>query len=119
TDSCDEAVQEILNFYRVYHSMRYVRDGLVLRLQQPPSDELLEQIHDRFGSMATDGRFVVSPPLPEEVNEPELTDLARLFFRFDRRSLGQLRMLINCLNAESTKPADDGARKIASLSREE
>ena len=33
TSSVDEAVAEVLNFYRVYHSMRYVRGDLVLRLQ--------------------------------------------------------------------------------------
>src|SRR5438105_7432154 len=32
TDSVDEAVAEVTNFYRVYHSMRYVRDDLLLRL---------------------------------------------------------------------------------------
>src|SRR5437870_8282126 len=34
TDSVDQAVEEILGFYRVYHSMRYVGPDLVLRLQQ-------------------------------------------------------------------------------------
>src|SRR4051794_21190437 len=34
TDSVDEAVKEILDFYRVYHSMRYVGGDLVLRLQR-------------------------------------------------------------------------------------
>ena len=33
TDRLDEAVEEIVGFYRVYHSMRYVRTNLVLRLR--------------------------------------------------------------------------------------
>ena len=37
TDRVDEAVQEILGFFRVYHSMRYVRGKLVLRLHQTPT----------------------------------------------------------------------------------
>ena len=32
TDRVEEAVDEILHFYREYHSMRYVGDQLVLRL---------------------------------------------------------------------------------------
>ena len=32
TDRVEEAVEEILRFYRVYHSMRYVRSNLVFRL---------------------------------------------------------------------------------------
>ncbi len=40
TDNVDVAVQEILNFFRVYHSMRYVHEQLVLRLSRPISEEL-------------------------------------------------------------------------------
>src|SRR5437870_8354233 len=35
TDSVDEALAEVLNFYRVYHSMRFVKDEMVLRLKKP------------------------------------------------------------------------------------
>src|SRR4029077_17686809 len=36
TNSVDEAVEEIRRFYRVYHSMRYVRDDLGLRCLSRP-----------------------------------------------------------------------------------
>ena len=32
TDSVADAVAEVTNFYRMYHSMRYVKNDLVLRL---------------------------------------------------------------------------------------
>ena len=48
TDSMDEAVNEVLGFYRVYHSMRYVGPDLVLRLQKAPPPELLERIRTEF-----------------------------------------------------------------------
>src|SRR5262245_41539072 len=48
TNSVDEAVEEIRRFYRVYHSMRYVRDDLVLRLQKPLSDEMLERVRQSY-----------------------------------------------------------------------
>jgi hypothetical protein len=32
TDNVDDAVREVLSFYRVYHSMRYVNDLLVIRI---------------------------------------------------------------------------------------
>ncbi len=34
TDNVDAAVEHTLNFYRVYHSMRYVNNYLVLRICQ-------------------------------------------------------------------------------------
>ena len=98
TDRIDEAVGEILQFYRVYHSMRYVRNKLVLRLQTPPSDELLAQINDQFDDIIHAGEFTVSGPLAEEQDEPALEKLPRLVMQFNRRNLGRLRQLIDCLN---------------------
>ncbi len=98
TDRVDEAVDEILRFFSVYHSMRYVRSKLVLRLSEAPSEELVEQINTRFADLLAEGRFTVGGPLPEEKDEPDLTELPRLIFQFNRRSYGRLRQLIDCLN---------------------
>ena len=65
TDSADEAVAEIMRFYRVYHSMRYVRSNLVLRLQSPPTADLLESITADFADILVEGCFKVCPALPE------------------------------------------------------
>src|SRR5206468_6089038 len=46
TDSVDEAVAEVLDFYRIYHSMRYVKRDLVLRLQKPLPEPALERLRD-------------------------------------------------------------------------
>ena len=98
TDRLEEAVDEILGFYRVYHSMRYVRTNLVFRLQQRPSPELLAEINERFRDILIDGRFTLSEPLPEERDESDLAALPRLVFHFNRRNYGRLRQLIDCIN---------------------
>ncbi len=98
TDSVEAAVTEILQFYNVYQSMRYVRNKLVLRLKQAPSSELLEAINAEFTDILTSGAFETSGPLSEEKDEPELADYPRLVFRFNRRSLGRLRKLIDAIN---------------------
>jgi hypothetical protein len=100
TDSVDAAVAEVLKFYRVYHSMRYVRNKLVLRLQRRPSDATFAKIAANFRDILVEGDFKLSGPLPEEKQETDLAHLARLVFRFNRRSLGRLRMLIDVLNAD-------------------
>jgi hypothetical protein len=99
TDDLDAAVAEILKFYRVYHSMRYVKNKLVLRLAKRPSDELLARINQEYGDILVEGRFTLSGPLEEERDEPLLADYTRLVMRFNRRSLGRLRELIDLLNA--------------------
>jgi uncharacterized protein (TIGR00730 family) len=99
TDNVQEAVQEILQFFRVFHSMRYVKNKLVLRLKDTPSPAMMEVINSQFPDILASGDFQLSPPLPEERDETELTSFARLVFRFNRRSLGRLRQLIDLINA--------------------
>lgn len=105
TDRCDEAVDEILAFYRVFHSMRYVRTKLVFRLQHTPSETLLEELNDRFRDILLEGRYTLSEALPEEREETELAALPRLVFHFDRRSYGRLRQLIDCINRSEAPQA--------------
>ncbi len=100
TDSVDEAVQEVLTFYRVYHSMRYVRGDLVLRLQHRLSDATMKQIRSEYADILESGTFEQTSALPAEANETHLAELPRLRFRFDRRNLGRLRMLIDTINRE-------------------
>lgn len=102
TDRVEDAVDEILRFYRVYHSMRFVRSKLVFRLQESPNAAFLEEINDRFGDILTEGQFTLTGPLSEERDEADLIALPRLVFHFDRRSFGRLRQLIDAINAGVT-----------------
>ncbi len=98
TDSVDEAVAEVFHFYRVYHSMRYVHGDLVLRFQHKLSDALLERLRDEFADILVAGTFEQTEALPEEANDTHIAHLPRLRFRFDRRSLGRLRQMIDAIN---------------------
>jgi uncharacterized protein (TIGR00730 family) len=104
TDSCDEAVGEVLNFYRRYHSMRYAREELVLRLNKALSEEELDAIIAQFSDILNTGTFRQTTALRAERDEPELDDKPRLVFQFNRRNLGRLRQLIDALN--STMPPE-------------
>ncbi|MGB1814437.1 MAG: LOG family protein, partial [Rubripirellula sp.] len=98
TNSVDEAIEETLNFYRVYHSMRYVKDQLVFRLKAPLADSKLAYIQEHYADILVDGTYQQTSALPEEIGEPDLNELPRLVFHFNRRALGRLRMLIDCIN---------------------
>jgi len=101
TDSVEEAVQEVTRFYRIYHSMRYVRGNLVLRLQTKLSEPLMARIRAEFADIAANGLFEQISALPEESNEPELVNMPRLKFRFVRHLVGRLRQLIDVINSDS------------------
>jgi hypothetical protein len=100
TDSAEAAIEEVIGFYRIYHSMRYVRGNLVLRLQSRLSELVLGRIKSEFGDILAAGEFEQVDALEEEANEPELMALPRLKFRFDRHAIGRLRQLIDVINAE-------------------
>ena len=80
--------------------MRYVKGDLVLRLQRPLEEPFVERIRHEFADIVVAGTFEQTSSLPAEANDPHLAALPRLCFRFDRRSLGRLRMLINTINRE-------------------
>lgn len=90
-----EAVEEILAFYRVYHSSRYVGPRLVLRLKHAISELHLEQLAEEFSPLLEDGGFEQGPMLAGEQEHPELP---RLHFHHNRRHLGLLRRLIDRIN---------------------
>jgi uncharacterized protein (TIGR00730 family) len=99
TDNVEEACAEITQFYGNYHSLRYVGDDLVVRIQHPVTDGLLRMLNARFADICEKGgAFRASGPLPEEENEPELVNLARVVFPFNRTNFGRLHSLIDVLN---------------------
>jgi hypothetical protein len=101
TNSHEEARDEILQFFRVYHSMRYVKQDLVLRLQSPLHPLLLDGINGEFKDLLTDGDFQQREALPLEKDEADIAHYPRLVFHFNRRSLGRLRLLIDAINRGS------------------
>jgi hypothetical protein len=96
TDSVDDAVAEITRFYRNYHSSRYVGDRLVLRVREAPSEETLAELSREYAGILVRGGIEASAALPEEGGEAP--GLARLVLRFDRKSTGRLRRLIDRVN---------------------
>lgn len=97
-NTAEAAVGHILRFYRRYHSIRFVGRQLAMRLKAAIPADQLDRLQTQFGDLLSDGRFEVSGPLEEELDEPDLRDLPRLVFNFNRRSAGRLRQLIDHLN---------------------
>ncbi len=98
--TAEEACREIRNFYRRFHSLRYVEENrtLVIRLQRPLPPERIEELNRDFADILTAGRITPTPPLEEEANEPELEFLPRLKLAFDSYHFGRLRQLIDAIN---------------------
>jgi len=101
TDSVDEAVEEIVGFYRNYHSSRHLGDRFVVRLRHPPGEADLRALGEEFVDILRPGeggfdvhRGRVRGEGPGDPTDPPW----RLHFPFDKRSYGRLRLLIDRAN---------------------
>ena len=129
TDDVEAASEEILGFYRNFHSQRFVGDVLVVRLKGEPTDDEVARLSEAFADICVEGGIAKTPPLPAEVSSQDHLDLHRIAFRFDLMHHGRLRQLIDALNGlESAppvqKPAPDrdtaagGAPEVKDAARE-
>ena len=107
TDDLGVACQTISDFYRVYHSSRYVGDRLVIRLNHELTDDQVAALNQEFQDILIDGRIHKCQMLPEENQHQQpqpqqvsdqTEQLPRLVFRFNQRDHGRLYQMINTLN---------------------
>jgi uncharacterized protein (TIGR00730 family) len=94
----EEAVDEINGFYRNYHSYRFVKEDLVIRLQRSPSPPLIDRLKRDFADILTDGKVRETDPLPDEADDPDTLHLPRILVRFNREDFPRLRQMIDEIN---------------------
>ena len=94
----DEAVGEIQKFYRNYHSYRFVKQDLVMRLNHAPAAGLVDKLNRDFADILSGGEIKETEPLPEELDDPGTLHLPRLRFHFNREDFAGLRQMIDCIN---------------------
>ena len=92
------AVNEITRYYRNYHSYRFVKQDLVIRLNHAPSPELIDRLNRDFADIATDGKVRETDRLPDEVEDPDTLHLHRLLVHFNREDFARLRQMIDIIN---------------------
>jgi hypothetical protein len=93
-----EAIDEIVQFYKVYHSVRWVGDNFVIRITRALRPEALQKLNEKFADMLREGEIVQGGPLAQEKNEPEIWELPRLVLKPHRRDFGRFRELIDAIN---------------------
>ena len=101
-NSVDEAVAEIAQFYKNYHSYRWVGQKMVIRVHHRLTDKAIDVINAAFDDVLNGQHVVQGAALHEEHNEPELAGLPRLIFTPQRKNFGRFRKLIDAINAAET-----------------
>jgi uncharacterized protein (TIGR00730 family) len=98
--SAEAAVDEIKTFYSNFHSYRFVKHDLVIRLNNPPTPALIDRLNRDFADILTKGKVRQTEPLPAEADDPDKLHLHRLLMRFNREDHARLRQMIDVINEE-------------------
>ncbi len=99
-ENVDAAVKYIDDFYRVYHSIRYVLGLAVIRLNREISEKTLKFINKEFKDILISGEIRVSPPTDKEIQEKEFLNLPRLVMNFNMHDYGRLCEMIQFINKD-------------------
>jgi uncharacterized protein (TIGR00730 family) len=98
TDDVEQAVRWITRFYRNFHSMRFFKDLLVIRLKSAPSPSAIRSLNEDFADLILGEPIHAIETMPDERDDRDFVNLARIAFGFDRKSYGRLRQMIDALN---------------------
>src|ERR1041385_462531 len=93
-----DAAAEIAQFYKVFHSARWVGERYVIRLNRPLSREAIADLNKQFKDTVRTGQIVQRVALGNEEDELEHPDFPRLIFMPVRSRFGRFRQLIDAIN---------------------
>ena len=96
--SAQEAVDQILNYYKVFHSLRYIGDLTVLRLTKALPSDIVKDLNAEFQDIIVKGSLQSTPPHKQELQNKEYLELPRLSLHFDKSGFGRLNQLITAIN---------------------
>jgi len=98
-DRPEDAVDRIRRFYSRYHSLRYVKEKLVIRMTTWLDADQVNALKNAYADiLVPGGEMRLSGPLDDEMDEPELIHLPRLVVDFKRKDFGRLRQLVDAIN---------------------
>ena len=97
-ETTSAAVAEIDDFYRIFHSIRFVGKYLIIRMQKQISSTHLDSMQEEFAHLRKGGLFEFCEPTTQEIHTNDNVDKPRIRFEFVRNDLGGLRSLINRIN---------------------
>jgi hypothetical protein len=100
-EDIDSAVEKINRFYYRYHSLRYLDNKLLLRLNTEVELSRIKELKASFADILTkEGDIRLTGPFPEEMEETDIRHLPRLVIDYNRKNFGRLKALIDAINQD-------------------
>ncbi|MBT5856575.1 LOG family protein [bacterium] len=97
-NNVEDAVKAVTEFYKYYHSVRYVREMTVMRFNVEVPDHILNMLNTDYIDLLKDGKFERCEPYEEEKMSRDKLRLPRLHFHFDKHKYGRLLQMIKHIN---------------------
>ena len=98
TNDAVAAANEVTAFYSNYQSLRFIGNKLVIRMRRGPNDDELGSLNARFAHVVKQGLIERAAAHPAEIRDNDNLDLERIVLAFDKRSFGELRLMIDEIN---------------------
>lgn len=96
TDNVTSACEIIQQFYRVYHSSRYVKDLFVISLNYELTDAQIDQLNEHFQDILVGGKIDRSNVLESKKDNRALPHIG---FHLKSRKFTRLYQMINMINS--------------------
>lgn len=96
--SPEEAANWIQDYYMTYHSLRQVRNRLVIRLERELRDNEITVLNKQFADLFRSGKIYKTSALPEEADETNLVSKPRIALNYNNKSAGRLNEMILKIN---------------------
>ena len=104
TYDVDDAVRHISDFYRNFHSYRWVREKMVIRIKHALTEEAIADLNKRFDGILTSGSIDQTAALEEESDDRQLHHMPRIVLVPQKRDFGTHRLLLDAINEAACMP---------------
>ena len=101
----DDAVRHISDFYRNFHSYRWVREKMVIRINHALTVEAVADLNNRFDGILASGSIDQTGALSEEADDQHLRHMPRIVLVPKKRDFGKIRLLLDAINEAPVVPA--------------
>lgn len=98
TDNVDEAVAHVTGFYSNYHSLRFVKDKMHIRIARRIPDADFDALRRRFAELAVDGEMIQTGPTKAELDDDDVVDLTRIAMYYTGKGFADLLPFIDAVN---------------------
>jgi uncharacterized protein (TIGR00730 family) len=98
THSLEDTINEVTRFYYNFHSYRWVKDKMVIRITHRLQQSAIDQLNKDFDTLLAADRIVQTAALPEEADDTHLAHYHRIVLTPHKRDFGTIRQLIDAIN---------------------